>query len=549
MANKFQRFLGDMAVGFLNPKGNMADYQHAARLYTDDTFRLAPKHKFLYYVVFNINPDALDNVGFKDRHKLELNYLVKSVDLPKYTLKTETLNQYNRKTSIYTAIQYEPVSLTLHDDNNGITNMLWALYYGYYIADRSNAANPDADTFPTAYMRNAYYPKSKMPYRYGLDNGSDEPFFDSIQLFTLSRQRFFSYMLCNPKITKWDHDSVDQSDGRGILENKMTLAYDAVIYNSGVVQPDDPSGFAVLHYDNTPSPIVSAEILQNGMAGIFGDVFSINALNSSAGGLLGGLVGGLINGITGGISPYTNTGNQIPYGYGQPTFLNQGIGLGNSGGLQQYGFGGVTPLTALTIAGVGLAAKGLGNIISGVGSLFSNSNGSTTPSDLSKSVESPNGQSPAASDTFVNPVTVANSDKFVAAQNGIVEQQFVNPVTVANSDKFVAAQNGIVEQQFVDPVSSPNSDRFIAAQNGIEDKEFVNPVSTPGTDKYNQALNGTPEGEFVNPVSIPGTDQYNAALNGIDETQPSAGEVQGPPMPPENNDVQLEPIGVGYDGF
>ena len=399
MANKFQRFLGDVAVGFLDPKGNMADYQHAARLYTDDTFRLAPKHKFLYYVVFNINTTALNNVGFQDRHKLELNYLVKQADLPKYTLKTENLNQYNRKTTAYTAVQYEPVNLTLHDDNNGITNMLWGLYYGYYIADRNNSANPDSDIRPNAYLRNTYYPKSKMPYRYGLDNGSDTPFFDSIQLFTLSRQRFFSYMLCNPKITKWDHDSVDQSDGRGILENKMTIAYDAVIYNSGVVQPDDPAGFAVLHYDNTPSPIVTEEILQHGIAGIFGDVFSINSLNSSGGSLLGGLVGGLINGITGGISPYTNTGNQIPYGYGQTTFLNQGIGIGSTSGLQQYGFGTVSPLTALTVAGVGMAANALGNVISGVGSLFSNSNGQSGQTDPSKSVEAPNGQAPAASDT------------------------------------------------------------------------------------------------------------------------------------------------------
>jgi hypothetical protein len=394
MANKFQRFLGDMAVGFLNPKGNMADYQHAARLYVDDTFRLAPKHKFLYYVVFNINPDALQSVGFQDRHKLELNYLVKQADLPRYSFKTENLNQYNRKTTAYTAIQYEPVSLTLHDDNNGITNMLWALYYGYYIADRTNSANPDTDTYPTAYVRNAYFQKSMMPYRYGLDNDSDEPFFDSIQLFTLSRQRFFSYMLCNPKLTKWDHDNVDQSDGRGILENKMTIAYDAVIYNSGVVQEDEPAGFAVLHYDKMPSPIDNG----NNIAGIFGDIFSINALNSSAGGLLGGLVGGLINGLAGGVSSYTNTGNQIPYGYGQPTFLNQGIGLRSAGGLQQYGFGGVSPLASLTVAGIGLAAKGLGNVISGVGSLFSNSNGSTTPGDQSKTVEAPNGEAPAAKD-------------------------------------------------------------------------------------------------------------------------------------------------------
>jgi hypothetical protein len=402
MANKFQRFLGQVALGFLEPKGNMADFQHASRLYVDDTFRLAPKTKFLYYVVFNVNPDAMTDISFKDRHKLELNYLVKSADLPKYSFKTENLNQYNRKTTAYTAIQYEPVNLTLHDDNNGITNTLWALYYGYYIADRSNSYSPDSDTSPTAYERNTYFPKSMMPFRYGLDNESDAPFFNSIQLFTLSRQRFFSYLLCNPKITKWDHDTVDQSDGRGVLENKMTIAYDSVIYNSGVVQEDDPAGFAVLHYDKTPSPIANEEILQDGIAGVFGDVFSINSL--SGGRMMGGLVGGILNGVLNNISPYTNTGNRAPYGYGQPTFYNPRSSLGSNSGFQQYGFGnGNAQLAALTVAGVGLATKGLGNIISGVGSLFSNSNGSTIAQDRSKTVETPNGETPAASDAFGPP--------------------------------------------------------------------------------------------------------------------------------------------------
>ena len=136
MANKFNAFLGNFLNGFFDPKGNLADFQHASRLYVDDTFRLAPKNKFLFYVVFNINPAAMANSSFQDRHQMELNYLVKSMDLPKYTINTETLNQYNRKTNVYTKIVYDPVSLTLHDDNNGVTNMLWSMYYGYYFNDR-----------------------------------------------------------------------------------------------------------------------------------------------------------------------------------------------------------------------------------------------------------------------------------------------------------------------------------------------------------------------------------------------------------------------------
>jgi hypothetical protein len=381
MANKFNKFLGDMLNGFLDPKGNLGDYQHASRLYVDDTFRLAPKNKFLYYVVFNLNSNALVDTSFQDRHNLELNYLVKSTDLPKFTLNTETLNQYNRKSNIYTKITYDPVNITFHDDNNGVTNMLWSMYYGYYFNDRHNAMDPYSDVSPIAYKASPYLSKEYTPYRYGMDtedfngsSGTSEPFFLSIQLVTMSRQRFFSYLLCNPKITKWDHDTMSQSEGGGIVENKMTVAYEAVIYNSGAVDVDDPSGFAVLHYDNTPSPIAGDEILQNGIAGIFGDVFGMNDFASPL---------SYLTTARPSVSPYVNLGNTMSYGYGSNTFTNSYGYPVTTGGLQNYGFGGmgVSPTTALTIAGIGIGANLASNVLKGVfsnnGSRIENNNNET----------------------------------------------------------------------------------------------------------------------------------------------------------------------------
>ena len=80
-----------------SPKGQLADFQHAARLFTDDDFRLAPKLKFQYHVSFSINPTAIKSLNFTYRHNTEINMLVKTADMPKFTINTETLNQYNRK--------------------------------------------------------------------------------------------------------------------------------------------------------------------------------------------------------------------------------------------------------------------------------------------------------------------------------------------------------------------------------------------------------------------------------------------------------------------
>ena len=54
MANWRSNFLRQLLGG-----DTMRDYQHAARLYTDRTFALSPKNRFLYHVVFEINPLAI----------------------------------------------------------------------------------------------------------------------------------------------------------------------------------------------------------------------------------------------------------------------------------------------------------------------------------------------------------------------------------------------------------------------------------------------------------------------------------------------------------
>ena len=80
MASFLNGFLDNVVSGALNPKGNLADYQHAARLYVDDNPRLTPKVKFLYHVTFNINSSAAAVIPqLREKHMNELNMLVKSV--------------------------------------------------------------------------------------------------------------------------------------------------------------------------------------------------------------------------------------------------------------------------------------------------------------------------------------------------------------------------------------------------------------------------------------------------------------------------------------
>ena len=250
MANKFTRFLTDIFTGITNPKGRVANYTHATRLFIDDNMRLAPKTKFNYYLRIELDNSAHKAANFTAKHTNEVGLLVKTADLPKFNFTTETFNQYNRKKIVYKMINYDPVSLTFHDDNQGIVSALWAIYYGYYVRDRAN-------TEPAAWDANHYRNAGTLSdnFRYGLDNDISTPLFKSVTIYTMGRRRFIGYTLINPKITNWDHGSMDYADASTPAESKMTLEYEAVVYSAGRVFEGTPKGFATLHYDRSPSPL------------------------------------------------------------------------------------------------------------------------------------------------------------------------------------------------------------------------------------------------------------------------------------------------------
>jgi hypothetical protein len=289
MASIFNGFLDNLVNGALSPKGDMADYAHAARLYTDDNFRLAPKQKFLYHVTLNLNDNVVNKVlpGWAGRHSNEVNMLVKSVTMPKFDMSVETKNKYNRKKNLYTRIDYSPVTITFHDDNNSITTQLWTAYYNYYFRDgtygsRDGAGKPNQTARP--YDRfNSYKGSTANSDRFGLDNNQYEPFFTSIQISQLARHQYLTLTLVNPIIESWQHDTLDNSASAEPVQNSMSVAYETVFYADGAVEEGNaPKGFASTHYDSTPSPIAagssaslfgSSGVLAGG-ASVLGDLAS-----------------------------------------------------------------------------------------------------------------------------------------------------------------------------------------------------------------------------------------------------------------------------------
>ena len=269
--------INDYLQGFQDNLPGMKDFRHASRLYVDDTYKLMPKQKFLFHVVFQLNNNLhLDK--FSNQEMYELNMLVKRCDLPRYGMNIEEKIQYNKKMYAATRIQYDPINITFHDDHADTVNAFWKKYYEYHIADSVGITNDNMIN----QMKDDYYDSigDRPINKYGMDvpMKRKKPFLKQIDIFVLHKQRFTSMSLINPTIGSFNHDSVDQADGTGIMENVMQIFYETVIYGSGVVNRQDVPGFATVRYDKSPSPLT---ILGGGTNSIFGPGGVIDGIGST----------------------------------------------------------------------------------------------------------------------------------------------------------------------------------------------------------------------------------------------------------------------------
>lgn len=273
--------------GFIG-NNSLRDYTHASKTFTTNSYELKPRFKFLFHVSFTINIDAIKYLRqagvFGNQQQKDISLLVKTVDLPKFKINTETLNQYNRKRIIQTRIDYQPVTLTFHDDGGDNARKLWYYYYSYYYKDPTqpylNAPPQDGtngtvnnqttgsdlnnrDIYAdTIRQRNGwgYSGESWTDGTSGQEGGGKPPFFRDIRIYGLDQRKYAEYILINPVINSWQHDQYSYAEGGGTMSNTMTIDYENVKYYSGAIGSSRPDinvqGFAdPSHYDLTTSPI------------------------------------------------------------------------------------------------------------------------------------------------------------------------------------------------------------------------------------------------------------------------------------------------------
>jgi len=263
----------------------LKDYRHASKTFTSNGYENAPRLKFLFHVFFNINTSQIPQLRtvFPTGEQSTIGLLVKNIELPKYRLDVETLNQYNRKRVIQKKIEYQPIRTVFHDDGGDLIRTLWYNYYAYYYKDPSQKYNgvpnnngaigPEATT-PAGfdYNRRDIYDNDRAVNDWGyigeayqdvVNNGGQggkPAFFRDISIYGFNQHKFVEYVLINPIISEWNHDNYDYSQGDGMMENTVTINYEAVKYYSGAIgaaRPDTyAQGFADPNtYDTVQSPL------------------------------------------------------------------------------------------------------------------------------------------------------------------------------------------------------------------------------------------------------------------------------------------------------
>ena len=292
----FDGFFDQAFRGLTNPKGNLGDWRHASRLFVDNNFQYAPHSKFLYHVGFFLTPAAQSFTGniFKPYENV-VGMLVRTADLPGFSVNLETKNKYNRKKNIQTNIEYEPISIEFYDDNFGLITALMEAYYRYYYADANTAGETGQGPYGTANGDTLYKDAQANNHAFGLDNRVPPvPFFDKIEITQMQRRRFTTFRLIRPILSSWNHDSVDASDTSTPMANSITVNYDTVVYERGDVETGSngsPTTFGQEKYDKVPSPISTLGGAAGGLREVIGGADDI--VGRRTGGLLGTAIAGV----------------------------------------------------------------------------------------------------------------------------------------------------------------------------------------------------------------------------------------------------------------
>jgi hypothetical protein len=199
----------------------------------------APKPKYLFFVRFvrvgassttsvsNLVPSVAQDMTSGQDMAHNLGFIVKTVDQPKVSLETETVNQYNKKRIIQKRVEYQPINIKFHDTVDNRVYQMFQSYFKHYYGDPNsrNTLDWSQDQISGQFKSNGTgwgFIASNMV-------GSLADYFNTLEVYQVFASYYNRYDLINPKITVFDPDEHDFA-GTSTHEISMTIAYEGINY-------------------------------------------------------------------------------------------------------------------------------------------------------------------------------------------------------------------------------------------------------------------------------------------------------------------------------
>ena len=222
-----------------------------------------PRLKFQYFAKINFNSEATDINGepyvskfLNPSEQAMLVPLMKEVTLPSMRVNTEKINQYNHWRLAQTKIEYEPVTIKMHDVVDGKTLRFWEMYFEYYFKDSIDTRLTSVSEAYTrkidntgeysgvGYSDDIIENDFNTDFGYNLETVKDQKnLISSIDIYQVHASRWSKIMLINPRISTFTHDTIAYQES-SLTEMTFTFDSEQVMYHNFFTPftPDDLTG-------------------------------------------------------------------------------------------------------------------------------------------------------------------------------------------------------------------------------------------------------------------------------------------------------------------
>lgn len=215
--------------------------------YAIDLIGRAPKYKFMFIVQFVPAP-GYGTLGGQDGGPLDMAFTVKTSSRPNMKFHMEDVNYYNFRTKVVTKTEFEPMTMTFHDD---VVNVATQFYKAYMRAmapitgiEESGAQSDMLEQRGMDFVGNTLKENEILnsigASTYSASSGplynDNKEIFKEIRLYHLydNGNMMNVFRFFNPRINALALDDLDMSIGNEGSQISLTFDYDSVFLDAEV---------------------------------------------------------------------------------------------------------------------------------------------------------------------------------------------------------------------------------------------------------------------------------------------------------------------------